>query len=143
MEVIVLTTSFNWSIVLDVGVGVGVLLMGLGVFIAMRALAATLSRVNVTLDEVDRQVAGVGKPVADTLTHVNGIAGTADTTVARVSHVVESVESVAGSVANTAKLMATAVSPTLINVGATLTGISAGLRRLVRGSSDGGTTNFK
>ncbi len=137
-----MTTGFNWSIVLDIGVGLGVLLLGIGVFIAMRALAATLARVNVTLDGVDRQIADVGKPVAETLSHVGGIADTADTTIARLSRVVDSVESVAGSVANTAKLMQTAVSPSLINVGATLTGISAGLRRLVRGTGSD-ETNFK
>lgn len=137
-----MTTGFNWSIVLDVGVGLGVLLVGVGVFIAMRALAATLSRLNVTLDGVDRQIAGIGKPIAETLTHVGGIADTADTTIARVSRVVGSVESVAGSVANTAKLAQTAVAPSLVNVGATLTGISAGLRRLVRGAGSN-ETSFK
>lgn len=138
-----MTTGFNWSIVLDVGVGLGVLLLGIGVFIAMRALAGTLARVNLTLDGVDQQLAGIGKPVADTLTHVGGIAGTADTTIARLSRVVDSVEGVAGSVAKTAALTQTAISPTLINVGATLSGISAGLRRLVRGAGGNETTDFK
>ncbi len=138
-----MTTGFNWSIVLDVGVGLGVLLLGIGVFIAMRALAGTLARVNLTLDGVDQQIAGIGKPVADTLTHVGGIAGTADTTIARLSRVVDSVEGVAGSVAKTAQLTQTAISPSLINVGATLSGISAGLRRLVRGTGGNETTEFK
>ncbi|MDQ6931905.1 MAG: hypothetical protein M3160_01875 [Candidatus Eremiobacteraeota bacterium] len=138
-----MTTGFNWSIVLDVGVGLGVLLLGIGVFIAMRALAGTLARVNLTLDGVDQQLAGIGKPVADTLTHVGGIAGTADQTIARLSRVVDSVEGVAGSVAKTAALTQTAISPTLINVGATLSGISAGLRRLVRGAGGNETTDFK
>ena len=138
-----MATGFNWSIVLDIGVGLGVLLLGIGVFIAMRALAATLSRLNVTLDGVDRQIAELGRPVADTLTHLGGIADTADATIARLSRVVGSVESAAGSVANTAKLAQTAVAPSLVNVGATLTGISTGLRRLVRGTGSNQTTDFK
>ncbi|MDQ6825775.1 MAG: hypothetical protein M3Z14_01070 [Candidatus Eremiobacteraeota bacterium] len=131
-----MTTGFNWSIVLDVGVGLGALLAGIGVFLAMRALAATLGRVNVTLDGVDRQITGLGKPVVDTLTHVGGIADTADTTIARLSRVVGSVEKAAGSVAETAKLAQNAIAPSLTNVGAVLTGISAGLRRLVRGGGN-------
>lgn len=133
-----MTTGFNWAIVLDAGVGIGALLAGLGVFLGMRALAGTLSRVNVTLDEVDRQIAAVGTPVTQMLSHVGGIADTADSTVARLSGVVKSLEDVAGSVASTAKLTQNAVSPALVNVGATLSGVTAGIRRLINGkdSSD-------
>ena len=99
----------------------------------MSALGRTLARVNTTLDEVDRQMASLGAPVSQMLTHVGGIADTADATVARLSGVVKSLEDVAGSVAGTAKLTQDAVSPALINVGATLGGVTAGLRRLVNG----------
>ncbi len=131
-----LTTGFNWAIILDAGVGIGALLAGLGVFLGMRALAGTLARVNVTLDEVDRQIAAVGTPVTQMLSHVGGIADTADSTVARLSGVVKSLEDVAGSVASTAKLTQNAVSPALVNVGATLSGVTAGIRRLVNGKAD-------
>ena len=127
-----LTTGFDWAIVLDIGVGLGALLAGIGIFLGMRALASTLGRLNTTLDEVDRQIAGVGVPVSQMLTHVGGIADSADSTVARLSGVVKSLEDVAGSVASTAKLTQNAVSPALVNVGATLSGVTAGLRRLVR-----------
>lgn len=130
-----MTTGFNWAIVLDIGVGIGALLAGLGIFLGMRALASTLSRVNVTLDEVDKQLAGIGVPVTQTLTHIGGIADTADATVARLSGVVKSLEDVADSVASTAKLTQNAVSPALVNVGSTLSGVTAGLRRLVNGKS--------
>jgi ABC-type transporter Mla subunit MlaD len=124
---------FDWSIVLDVGVGVGVFLAGCGMFWAMLALARTLRRLDKTLDGVDEQVAALGKPVSDTLAHVGGIADTADQTIARLSGIVDSLEQVAGSVADGAKLTKDALSPAVINVGATLGGISAALRRLVRG----------
>ena len=130
-----MTTGFNWAIVLDIGVGIGALLAGLGIYLGMRALASTLSRVNVTLDEVDKQLAGIGVPVTQTLTHIGGIADTADATVARLSGVVKSLEDVADSVASTAKLTQNAVSPALVNVGSTLSGVTAGLRRLVNGKS--------
>lgn len=123
----------DWSIVLDVGVGAGVLLMGIGIFIAMLAVAKTFGRLNVTLDEVDAQLASVGRPVTATLEHVGGIADTADTTLGRLAGVVTSLESVAASVAKTASLTQDAISPAIVNAGATITGISAGLRRLVAG----------
>jgi len=108
-------------------------LAGLGIFLAMLALSRTLQRVNKTLDGVDEQVAALGKPVSETLTHVGGIADTADQTIARLSGVVNSLEQVAGSLARTTKLTQDAVAPAIVNVGATIGGISAGLRRLVRG----------
>ena len=132
-----MSTGFNWSIVFDVGIGVGVFLMGLGIFLAMLALSKTLGRVNVTLDELDRQIAAVGVPVTQMLTHVGGIADTADSSVARLGGVVKSLEDVAGSVASTAKLTQDAVSPALVNVGATLSGVTAGIRRLVNGQRSG------
>lgn len=134
-------SAFDWAIVLDVGVGVGVLLVGIAMMIAMRALATTLARVNVTLDEVDKQLGEIGKPVGATLAHVGGIAGTADQTIARLTGVVKSLEDVAGSVAETAQLTKDAVSPAIVNVGATISGVSAGLRRFVTGRND--TTNDK
>ncbi|MEO9171417.1 MAG: hypothetical protein ABI282_03745 [Candidatus Baltobacteraceae bacterium] len=132
-------TGTDWSIVLDVGVGVGVLLMGVGVFVAMLALAKTLGRLNGTLNEVDAQIGNLGKPVGTALEHVGGIADTADQTLARLSGVVKSLEGVAGSVSQTASLLKDALSPAIVNVGATITGVSAGLRRLVTGrnSTDG------
>jgi uncharacterized protein YoxC len=125
---------FDWGIVLDVGVGVGVFLAGVAFFIAMLALARSLRRLDKTLDGIDEQVAALGKPVSETLAHVGGIADTADQTIARLSGVVNSLEQIAGSVAQSAKLTQDALSPAIVNVGATLGGISAGLRRLVRGN---------
>lgn len=124
---------FDWAIVLDVGVGVGVFLAGLAIFVAMTALARTLRRLDKTLDGIDEQVAALGKPVSETLAHVGGIADTADQTIARLSGIVTSLEHVAGSLAQSAKLVQDALAPAIVNVGATLGGISAGLRRLVRG----------
>ena len=129
-------TDLSW--VMYVGVGVGVLLLGIGVLYAMIALAKTPARVNVTLDEVDRQISPLSKPVGETLDHVGGIADTADQTLARLSGVVKSLEDVAGSVSQTANLTKEALQPAIVNVGATITGVSAGLRRLVTGRSSAG-----
>lgn len=125
---------FDWSAFLDVAGGVGAFLAGLGIFIAMASLARTLRRLDKTLDGVDEQVAALGKPLSETLAHVGGIADTADQTIARLSGVVGSLEQVAGSAAQSAKLTQDALSPAIVNIGATLGGISAGLRRLVRGN---------
>ena len=125
---------FDWSAFLDVAGGVGAFLAGLGIFIAMVSLGRTLRRLDKTLDGVDEQVAALGKPVIETLAHVGGIADTADQTIARLSGVVTSLEQVAASAAQGAKLTQEALSPAIVNIGATLGGISAGLRRLVRGN---------
>ena len=124
---------FDWAAVLDVGAGLGVFVAGIGIFVGMRAWAKTMARVNVTLDEVDRQLDGMGKPLAQVLGHVGGIADTADQTLARLTGVVQSLESVANSIAQTAQTTKDAVSPAIVNAGATISGISAGLRRLFMG----------
>ncbi len=128
-----MSTGFDWAIILDIGVGIGVLLIGVGVLIVCTSLARLLRRVNGTLDEVDKQIAALSTPVVETLGHVGGIADTADATVARLGAVVGTLEGVAGGVGRTAQLANDAVAPALVNVGATLTGITAGLRRLVTG----------
>jgi uncharacterized protein YoxC len=129
-------TDLSW--IMYVGVGVGVLLVGIGTLWAMIALAKTLGRVNVTLDELDRQISTLSVPVNDTLGHVGGIADTADVTLARLGGVVKSLEDVAGSVSQTASLTKDALQPAIVNVGATITGVSAGLRRLVTGRKSAG-----
>lgn len=129
-------TDTSW--ILNVGVGVGVLLAGIGVLYAMLALAKTFKRLNATLDEVDRQISTLSQPVNTTLGHLGGIADTADQTLARLGGVVKSLEDVAGSVSQTAALTKDALSPAIVNVGATISGISAGLRRLVTGRKSAG-----
>jgi hypothetical protein len=125
----------DWSIVLDVGAGAGALLVGLGIFVAMLALARLFLRLGKTLDEVDRQIAGVGAPVVEALGHVEGISATADETLAKLGNAVGALESVATSVSSTTTLVRQALSPAILNVGETLRGVSAGLRRLVTGNS--------
>jgi uncharacterized protein YoxC len=127
-----LTTS-DW---MNIGIGVGVFLVGLGAIIAAIALARTLGRVNVTLDVVDEQMQSLGKPIGATLDHVGGIADTADQTLARLRGVVEALEGVADSVSDTAEVAKGALAPAIENVGATIAGISAGLRRIVTGRGD-------
>jgi hypothetical protein len=128
-----LTSGIDGALILDILAGIAVLLIGIGILIVCTALARLLQRVNKTLDEVDRQVAALSAPVVETLGHVGGIADTADTTVGKLGAVVGSLEGVAGSVGRTARLASDAVGPALVNVGATLTGITAGVRHLVKG----------
>ena len=130
-----MTTPELGGFIRDILVGIGVLLFGIGVFVGMQALAKTMTRLNVTLDGVDRQVENLSTPVAETLGHVDGIANTADQTLARLSGVVRSLEGVAGSVSQTADLTKNALSPAIVNLGATLSGVSSGLRRLVTGKN--------
>ena len=126
-----MSSGIDGALIRDVLVGVGVLIAGFGIFLACRGLAGLFARVNKTLDEVDRQIEALSGPVVDTLSHVGGIANTADATLARVGGVVGKLEGVASAAARTAKLASDAVAPALVNVGSTLTGITAGLQRLV------------
>jgi uncharacterized protein YoxC len=126
-------TGIDWSVVMYVGTGIGALLVGIGVLAACLALSKTLARVNRTLDVVDGQIENLSRPIGTTLDHVGGIADTADVTLARLKGIVGSLESVSGSVSNVADLAKDAVSPAIVNVGATIAGISAGLRRIVTG----------
>ncbi len=107
------------SLILDVCAGLGALLLGIGVFVGMLALAKTLRRLRVTLDEVDRQLENVSSPVRSTLAHVDGVT--------------KSLEDTAGTLSRTADLTKSAVVPAIVNVGATLGGVTAGLRRLLTG----------
>ena len=128
------TSEIDWPhLIFSVGAGLGVLLIGIGVLVFCSGIANFLRRLNGTLDEVDRQIAALSAPVAETLSHVGGIADTADATVARLSGVVGSLETVASSVVKTSDLANRAVAPAIVNVGATLAGVTAGIRRLLAG----------
>jgi uncharacterized protein YoxC len=130
----VVTSEIDWPhLIFSVGAGLGVLLIGIGVLVFCSGIANFLRRLNGTLDEVDRQIAALSAPVAETLSHVGGIADTADATVARLSGVVGSLETVASSVVKTSDLANRAVAPAIVNVGATLAGVTAGIRRLLAG----------
>jgi hypothetical protein len=134
------TTEIDWPhLIFSIGAGLGVLLIGIGIVTVCAAIANLLKRLNGTLDEIDKQIGALSAPVAETLGHVGGIADTADSTVARLGGVVGSLETVAGQVVATTGLVNSALRPSIVNVGATLTGVSAGLRRLVTGrrSDDG------
>lgn len=106
-------------LILDVFVGVGVLLVGIGVFIGMLSLSKIERRLKTTLDHVDLQLENVSTPLRSSLAHVDGVT--------------KSLEETAGSLSSTADLAKSAVVPAIVNVGATLSGITAGLRRLVTG----------
>jgi uncharacterized protein YoxC len=134
------TSSDLGPLILGILAGVGILLAGIGILLGMRALATTLGRVNVTLDGIDRQVENLSSPVTATLTHVDGIANTADQTLARLSGIVGSLEDVATSASQTAKLTKDALSPAIVNAGATIAGVTTGLRRLVTGKNASDTT---
>jgi ABC-type transporter Mla subunit MlaD len=127
--------------VMYIGVGVGVFLVGLSALIVAIRLAGVIHRTNGTVDEVNKQLANLSAPVADTLSHVGGIADTADSTIARLGGVVGQLETVAGSVGKTASLAQDALAPSIVNLGSALTGVTAGIRRLARGKEPGQHTN--
>ena len=130
------TSEIDWPhLIFSVGAGIGVLLIGIGILVVCSGIANFLKRLNGTLDEVDKQIGALSAPVAETLSHVGGIADTADATVARLSGVVGSLETVAAGVVKTSDLANRAVAPAIVNVGATLTGVTVFIRDLVTGKT--------
>jgi len=122
-------------VIREVCVGIGVLLIGVGFLYASVQLGQMLTRVGATLDEVDRQLAALGAPIAETLDRVSGIATTAEETLGRAGAAVGALERVALLFSKGTSLVGSAFEPAVVNVGSTLTGVAAGLRRLVRGEA--------
>jgi uncharacterized protein YoxC len=115
-------SSTEWGpLILEVFAGVGALLVGIGALVAALALAKTLARLRTTLDGVDQQMENIGTPVTSTLSNVDGVT--------------KSLEATASTVSRTVDLTRSAFVPAIINVGATLNGITTGLRRLVPGKN--------
>jgi len=104
------SSTESWSIAWSLGIGIGSVLIGLGVLILCLRAGALLVRIGRTLDEVDRQIPALSAPIATTLTHVGGIADTADLTVARLGVVVGQLEGVAASATRTAGTLGSMVA---------------------------------
>jgi len=104
------STTEWWSIAWSLGIGIGSVLVGLGVLILCLRAGALLTRVGRTLDEVDRQIPVLSAPIATTLTHVGGIADTADVTLARLGVVVGQLEGVAANATRTAGTLGSMVT---------------------------------
>jgi len=98
--------------VLSLCAGAGALLIGLGIFILCLRAGALLTRMQRTLDEVDEQIGALSTPIVTTLTHVGGIADTADATIGRLGAVVTRLESVASGASKTASLIGAVVGIT-------------------------------
>ena len=129
-------TGTDWAVVFrEIAVGSGVLLIGIGFLYASIQLGRTLTRLGTTLDEVDRQIAILGVPLAKTLDRVSGIATTADQTLDRAKSAVGQLERVAATLAKGTNLLSAAVEPAFVSLGSTVAGITAGLRRIVRGEA--------
>ena len=102
-----MTASVEWW---SIGVAIMAVLVGVGIFVLCLRAAGLLERVGKTLDEVDRQIPVLSAPIATTLTHVGGIADTADITLARLGVAVGQLENVAASATKTAAGIGTIVS---------------------------------
>ncbi len=102
-------------------------LIGLGVFIVCVRAGGLLGRIDKTLDEVDRQIPLLSAPIATTLTHVGGIADTADATIARLGVAVGQLETVAAGATRTAN-----------TIGAVVSSVAAGIRTPKSDNSAGG-----
>jgi hypothetical protein len=103
-----------WSI----GVGIMAVLFGLGFFIVCVRIGGLLGRIGKTLDEIDRQIPLLSSPIATTLTHVGGIADTADATIARLGVAVGQLENVAAGATRTAN-----------TIGVVVSNVAAGIRK--------------
>jgi uncharacterized protein YoxC len=107
--------------------GLGVLLIGVGIFILCLRAGDLLTRFGRTLNEVDKQIDALSAPIATTLTHVGGIADTADSTLARLAAVVGQLENVASGASKTADL-----------IGATISGVQSAMKSKTREETEDG-----
>ncbi len=105
-----------WTVTWSVGIGVGVFLIGLGIFVLCLRTGGLIARLGKTLDEIDKQIPALSTPIATTLTHVGGIADTADSTIARLGVAVGQLENVAANATKTANTVGTLVSTFASNV---------------------------
>lgn len=110
------STTDWWTVTWSVGIGVGVFLIGLGIFYFCLRLGGLVGRLGKTLDEIDRQIPALSTPIATTLTHVGGIADTADSTIARLGVAVAQLETVAANATKTATTVGTIVGAFATNV---------------------------
>ncbi len=112
-----MTTSADWwTVTWSVGIGVGAFLAGLGIFVICFRTGGLIARLGKTLDEIDKQIPALSTPIAATLTHVGGIADTADSTIARLGVAVGQLENVAAGATNAANTVGTLVSTFASNV---------------------------
>jgi hypothetical protein len=112
-----LTLSADWwTVTWSVGIGVGAFLAGLGIFVICFRTGGLIARLGKTLDEIDKQIPALSTPIATTLTHVGGIADTADATIARLGVAVGQLENVASGASKTATTVGTLVSTFASNV---------------------------
>ncbi len=84
--------------------------IGLGILILCVRAGGLIARIGRTLDEVDRQIPVISAPIATTLSHVGGIADTADSTLARLGVAVSQLENVASSASRTASTLGSIVA---------------------------------
>ncbi|MBD5634915.1 MAG: hypothetical protein IAI49_10590 [Candidatus Eremiobacteraeota bacterium] len=110
-----MTSSIEWW---SIGIGIMALLFGVAFLVLCLAAARLLSRIGRTLDEVDRQIPALSTPIATTLTHVGGIADTADATIARFGLAIGQLEYVASAATRTTNT----IGQTLANLAANFKG---------------------
>ena len=114
-----------WSTFWPIGAGLGVFLIGLGFFVLCVRTGGLIARLGKTLDQVDKQIPDLSEPIATTLTHIGGIADTADSTIARLGVAVGQLENVAAGATKTANTIGTIVN----NVATNARGGDRGARR--------------
>lgn len=103
-------SGVSWSIAIYVGVGLGAFLAGLGIFVLCSRAGGLIARLHRTLDVVDQQMTTLSVPIATTLTHVGGIADTADSTISRLGALVGQLENVVAGATKTAGVVGMAAS---------------------------------
>lgn len=113
-----MSSAIDSSIYWSSGVGIMAVLFGLGFFIVCVRIGGLLGRIGKTLDEIDRQIPLLSSPIATTLTHVGGIADTADATIARLGVAVGQLENVAAGATRTAN-----------TIGVVVSNVAAGMRK--------------
>lgn len=120
---------------LDGGIGLGALLIGIASLVLMKRVGQTLNRVDAALDQAMAELDKVSGPIGETLAHVGGVVGTLDAMLAKLTGVADAAERIAGSFAKTTSAAQGAVTPTLLNAAQLVANLTEGLRRIVAGGN--------
>ncbi|TAM61287.1 hypothetical protein EPN52_02845 [bacterium] len=123
---------------LDGGIGLGVLIIGIATLLLFMRVGRTLDRVDTALDQSMAQLDRFSGPIGETLTHVGGVMETVDATLAKAGGVVEALEKIASSLAKTTTAAQGAVTPTLVSAAHLVSNLTEGLRRIVTGTNGRG-----
>lgn len=124
--------DFMW-----VALGISALVIAGFLALVLFRLAGVLERADEALAKVGKQLDGVYAPVTEAVTHVNGVAATADRLAGQLVKLSDSAENALTAVGHAAGSAQAKVAPSLVKIAAFVAGLAQGARTLFGRDGDG------